>query len=106
RGTGRGVVQRGGGRLAGAAHLLPHRGGGSRHLPGSFPTSKESADMTDYETAPADRLRESLRESAADTPIGEQAAAAVRVRSGSEVFPLPASRRVITVANQKGGVGK
>jgi len=56
--------------------------------------------------APADRLREALKESAADTPIGEQAAAAVRVRSGSEVFPRPASRRVITVANQKGGVGK
>ncbi len=51
---------------------------------------------------PADRLRASLR----DTPIGEQAAAAVRVRSGSEVFPKPAQRRVITVANQKGGVGK
>ncbi len=56
--------------------------------------------------APADRLRASLRESAADTPIGEQAAAAVRVRSGSEVFPRPAERRIITVANQKGGVGK
>jgi len=56
--------------------------------------------------APADRLRESLRDSDASTPIGEQAAAAVRVRSGSEVFPKPAKRRVITVANQKGGVGK
>ncbi len=55
---------------------------------------------------PADRLREALRESDASTPIGEQAAAAVRVRSGSEVFPKPAGRRVITVANQKGGVGK
>ena len=55
---------------------------------------------------PADRLRESLRESDASTPIGEQAAAAVRIRSGSEVFPKPQERRVITVANQKGGVGK
>ena len=54
--------------------------------------------------APADRLRDSLR--TGDTPIGEQAAAAVRVRSGSEVFPKPAARRVIAVANQKGGVGK
>ena len=52
---------------------------------------------------PADRLRESLRD---ETPIGTQAAAALRVRSGSEVFPRPAHRRVITVANQKGGVGK
>ena len=55
---------------------------------------------------PADRLRESLRESDASTPIGQQAAAAVRIRSGSEVFPTPQERRVITVANQKGGVGK
>ena len=37
---------------------------------------------------PADRLRGVLRESDASTPIGEQAAAAVRVRSGSEVFPF------------------
>jgi chromosome partitioning protein len=55
---------------------------------------------------PAGRLREALRDSDASTPIGEQAAAAVRVRSGSEVFPKPTRRRVITVANQKGGVGK
>jgi chromosome partitioning protein len=55
---------------------------------------------------PAQRLRDALRESDISTPIGEQAAAAVRVRSGSEVFPKPAQRRVITVSNQKGGVGK
>jgi chromosome partitioning protein len=58
------------------------------------------------EEDPANRLRESLRDSAVETPIGEQAAAAVRVRSGAEVFPKPAARRVITVSNQKGGVGK
>jgi len=57
-------------------------------------------------TDPANRLRESLRDSVVDTPIGEQAAAAVRVRSGAEAFPHPAQRRIITVANQKGGVGK
>jgi chromosome partitioning protein len=62
--------------------------------------------MTEGAAAPADRLRAALRESGAETPIGEQAAAAVRVRSGAEVFPKPAQRRVITVANQKGGVGK
>jgi chromosome partitioning protein len=56
--------------------------------------------------APADRLRDALRADDGTTPIGAQAAAAVRVRSGSEVFPKPAARRVITVANQKGGVGK
>jgi chromosome partitioning protein len=43
-----------------------------------------------------------------DTPIMREAAQAVRVRntSGENAFPKPARRRVITVANQKGGVGK
>ncbi len=68
--------------------------------------TEPGASQAPASQAPADRLREALRESDASTPIGEQAAAAVRVRSGSEVFPLPAARRVITVANQKGGVGK
>ena len=51
-------------------------------------------------------MREALRESDASTPIGAQAAAAIRVRSGTEIFPPPLRRRIITVANQKGGVGK
>ncbi|MCU1624936.1 MAG: cobyrinic acid ac-diamide synthase [Frankiales bacterium] len=62
--------------------------------------------MTTPDGNPADRLREHLRESDASTPIGEQAMAAVRIRSGAETFPRPAQRRVITVSNQKGGVGK
>jgi chromosome partitioning protein len=43
-----------------------------------------------------------------DTPIMREAAQAVRVRNttGDHAFPKPAHRRVITVANQKGGVGK
>jgi chromosome partitioning protein len=43
-----------------------------------------------------------------DTPIMREAAQAVRVRNtgGEHAFPRPTHRRVITVANQKGGVGK
>ena len=65
--------------------------------------------------APAERLRALLRDEqdtavaeAADLPIGRQAAAAVRALNadGRHDFPRPATRRIITVANQKGGVGK
>jgi chromosome partitioning protein len=44
----------------------------------------------------------------ADTPIAAAAAAAVRVLNprAEDLYPRPAARRIITVANQKGGVGK
>jgi chromosome partitioning protein len=44
--------------------------------------------------------------STADTPIARAAQAAVVARSGGEIWPRPPSCRVITIANQKGGVGK
>jgi chromosome partitioning protein len=40
------------------------------------------------------------------TPIAEEAERATRVLHPAEPFPPPAHRRVLTVANQKGGVGK
>jgi chromosome partitioning protein len=42
----------------------------------------------------------------ADTPIARAAQAAVVARSGGEAWPRPSSCRVLTIANQKGGVGK
>jgi chromosome partitioning protein len=45
--------------------------------------------------------------SMADTPIARAAEAAVEIRGGrGPVWPRPDSCRIITVANQKGGVGK
>jgi chromosome partitioning protein len=42
----------------------------------------------------------------ADTPIARAAQAAVVARSGGQHWPRPRSCRIMTVANQKGGVGK
>ena len=58
---------------------------------------------------PAVAIRTALRDGGGDdTPIGAAAAAAVRVMnpSGQHDFPRPGRRRILTVANQKGGVGK
>jgi chromosome partitioning protein len=41
-----------------------------------------------------------------EMPIARAARAALAARAGSETWPRPRSCRVITVANQKGGVGK
>ncbi len=45
-------------------------------------------------------------DASADTPIGRAAQAAVLARSGGLAWPRPSSCRFITIANQKGGVGK
>ena len=47
-----------------------------------------------------------FRSAPRDTPIARAAQAAVVARSGGEMWPRPSSCRVITIANQKGGVGK
>jgi chromosome partitioning protein len=43
---------------------------------------------------------------AADTPIARAAEAAVGVRGGQQPWPRPPRCRIMTIANQKGGVGK
>jgi chromosome partitioning protein len=70
----------------------------------------EELASTGSDALPADALRASLRQDdpPEDLPFAAQAAAAVRALnpSGRHDFPKPAARRVITIANQKGGVGK
>jgi chromosome partitioning protein len=48
----------------------------------------------------------SIPEATADTPIARAAQAAIVARTGGEAWPRPETCRVITIANQKGGVGK
>ena len=85
--------------------------------PDVYPVSPELPDYRPRDIAaeplppidPAVAIRTALRDGAGDdTPIGAAAAAAVRVMnpSGQHDFPRPARRRILTVANQKGGVGK
>jgi chromosome partitioning protein len=74
-----------------------------------IPVAPEAAgEGTHVMTAAEMAKRAVSRETTPDTPIAEAAWAAVRVlaRRITDDLPRPATRRVITIANQKGGVGK
>jgi chromosome partitioning protein len=47
-----------------------------------------------------------VAEPVSDTPIARAARAALAARAGSPAWPRPQACRIITIANQKGGVGK
>ncbi|WP_375478167.1 AAA family ATPase [uncultured Jatrophihabitans sp.] len=69
-----------------------------RPKPHAAPVSRETA--AEVETSPKSGFE-------FDTPIAREAAQAVHVRNvRQEQWPAPPRPRVITVANQKGGVGK
>lgn len=68
-----------------------------------------SEDQGSEDQGPEDRAgaEDQAGHEPGDTPIAAAAMAAIKVLNpGSDPFPLPTARRVITVANQKGGVGK
>ena len=76
--------------------------------------SRETRGGSDvYEALQADLAEDVSRETAFDadpifnTPIAREAMQAVHVRNvRKEAWPAPPARRVMTIANQKGGVGK
>jgi chromosome partitioning protein len=67
---------------------------------GSLTESGQQVESEDQVAFPA------VPDASADTPIARAARAAVVARSGGESWPRPSSCRIITIANQKGGVGK
>ena len=71
------------------------------------PTATLDASRTRIKSVLDDAVG-SPRDGELDTPIMREAAQAVRVLNPTRdsTFPRPGHRRVITVANQKGGVGK
>ncbi|HEY5456697.1 MAG TPA: ParA family protein [Acidothermaceae bacterium] len=88
------VVSRGTRRLAIPLHALNH---------------EDSADVTTASSGSDPSVSRETRQPAApdETPIATQTATAMRVLGhNGETFPRPSRRRIVTVANQKGGVGK
>jgi chromosome partitioning protein len=74
--------------------------------------SRETSGADVYAALQADLAHEAghndvSRETSFNTPIAREAMQAVHVMNvRQEVWPRPTARRVITIANQKGGVGK
>ena len=65
--------------------------------PGALRATGESEDEVAIPAAP---------DTSADTPIARAAQAAMNARTGREPWPRPRRCRIMTIANQKGGVGK
>ena len=53
-----------------------------------------------------DEVARSEPDTSADTPIARAVQAAMNARAGGQDWPRPESCRIVTIANQKGGVGK
>jgi chromosome partitioning protein len=70
-------------------------------------TTAEQPDQSELSSAQGRESVAVSRETESDTPIAREAAQAVHVLNvRQEFWPRPAATRVLTVANQKGGVGK
>jgi len=75
-------------------------GPGSPMIAGTYPGAlSAAAESEDEVSIPAP-------DTSADTPIARAAQAAMKARAGGQDWPRPETCRILTIANQKGGVGK
>ena len=85
-------------RLPVMFHVKPHR---------IIPSDRAPRPAAGSVAAGEDSRETSAPERSDDTPIATETATALRVLGHTgETFQRPGRRRVVTVANQKGGVGK
>jgi len=88
--------------------------GWSAEPPTGRVTARPAQEVADYGAVdPGRGTRESnvampavVAEPTNDTPIARAARAALAARAGTPAWPRPKACRIITIANQKGGVGK
>ena len=102
------AVSRETGRLTRPAPIPDSAASGSA-VPGSaVPESAVPESAEGWQTIESEEsvAIPAVPDASADTPIGRAAQAAVVARSGGQTWPRPSSCRIITIANQKGGVGK
>jgi chromosome partitioning protein len=78
----------------------PYQGPDSPMIAGTYPGAVMGRSESEDEVAASEP------DTSADTPIARAVQAAMKARSGGEDWPRPESCRVVTIANQKGGVGK
>jgi chromosome partitioning protein len=81
----------------------PHRAGAEPDWPGALGWPAAPASGDDDPVRPEAAM---AGDTGAEMPIARAARAALAARAGSETWPRPGSCRIITIANQKGGVGK
>jgi chromosome partitioning protein len=81
---------------------------GEQHLPSDAVSRETITGSVAEESSERDQLAASLPEPGAETPLAQAVAADARRRISltGKVFPRPDHTRILTVANQKGGVGK
>jgi chromosome partitioning protein len=81
----------------------PDRSGAEPDWPGALGWPAAPASPDDDQAGPPDAAAAGP---GPEMPIARAARAALAARAGSETWPRPGACRIITIANQKGGVGK